>query len=591
MATFLKSANFTGYNGTHFYISLYYDVLSQSTISNQSVVRYYLYVGSRDGYSGYGAYANGYIGDTWVGGLSSIGANSFNYIGSRDLPYTHNDDGTLTVPYWASFNTSWGGVDNASLSGNLTLPKIDRYSIITNATNFTDEENPSITFTNVNLYDLRAKVIVGSTTLLSEDLADSTVVTYNFDLDNIRTQLRQLCTGQTLQVTLAICSLKDNEELYTSTQNVVMSMVNAEPTISYSVTEQNSKVKTLYPTGSKIILNGSKSKFTVTPTALKESTIVSVSVTHLNETQTLTESPYEFNAINVGNSSVFTIKATDSRGFQHTQKITRSSILYTPLSIASFTFERENETSSNLILNMSAVFDRTNFVGTSTQNPYNTLTIYWKLNNGSWHTISNSSITYDYENKRATITNLTLNNVLPYTESGTLSLRLVDRVLEVYDSTVVNKGIPTFDAGEFDFNVNGDLTISDTARSNTINVREELENKIKKYDLQTDTQEELTGRQIDGKDEYIKRYSSSLYQGTVTIPLGFTLSDVEITKIDGTAKSTSNNWFNLNIGDYDGSNTYANLCYLDNSNDSITISNPTGNFTKANIEICYTLND
>ena len=94
MATFLKSANFSGYNGSHFYISLYYDVLSQSSASNQSVVRYYLYTGSSGGYSGYGAYANGYIGDTWVGGATSIGVNSFNLIGTRDLTYTHNNDGS-----------------------------------------------------------------------------------------------------------------------------------------------------------------------------------------------------------------------------------------------------------------------------------------------------------------------------------------------------------------------------------------------------------------------------------------------------------------------------------------------------------------
>jgi hypothetical protein len=61
MATQLKTASFSGGNGSHFYLKLSYDLLSQSIENNTSTIRYYEYVGSKDNYSGSGASGNGYI--------------------------------------------------------------------------------------------------------------------------------------------------------------------------------------------------------------------------------------------------------------------------------------------------------------------------------------------------------------------------------------------------------------------------------------------------------------------------------------------------------------------------------------------------
>lgn len=143
MATWLKSANFNGTNGTHFYISLSYDILSTDVANNKHTVRYYLNVGSQDGYSGGGAYSNGYIGGTWVGGFTSIGRNTSFQVGYRDIDHYHNADGTGTASYSASVNTPWD-IGSASLSGSFTLPVIPRASkpsIITYPTTTTDIGN------------------------------------------------------------------------------------------------------------------------------------------------------------------------------------------------------------------------------------------------------------------------------------------------------------------------------------------------------------------------------------------------------------------------------------------------------------------
>lgn len=466
MATFLKSANFSGYNGSHFYISLYYDVLSQSSASNQSVVRYYLYTGSSDGYSGYGSYANGYIGDTWVGGSTSIGVNSFNYIGSRDLTYTHNNDGSSpTISYWASFNTSWGGVDSASLSGTFTLPKIARYPIITKGNNFTDEENPSVTFSNAGIYDIRAVITVGSTTIYSEDLSDRTVTSYEYELTTAqRNQLRQLCTGKTLSVKLSLQAISNNSVVNTSSTDVTMSIVNAEPTFTYTMVERNQNVIDVVGdnTASSIIDNASTVRITVTPSAKKYATISGVNITVGGTTYSDTESPYQIDVPVTDN--IFTISVIDSRGYTTTQiDSNRTLIPYEQLKINSFSFKRENPISSNVILNADILYYDS--LGSTVNVPE----VKWKLDNGSFVTIPGSEYIFDSQNHKLTITDYELSNVLPYNQQGQFTLYIADLLTTTQDageSGLVLKGVATFDAGEHDFQVNGTLYIADIDRNN-----------------------------------------------------------------------------------------------------------------------------
>lgn len=126
MATELKRANFNGYNGSHFYIRLLYDI-SQNKTNNTSTVKYYLYVGSKDGYSGYGSsYLNGNINGTSVGSTRNIGVNADFLLGSKTEVYTHDSSGKKSVNYSASAAANWGGLGSASLSGTLPLPTIPR---------------------------------------------------------------------------------------------------------------------------------------------------------------------------------------------------------------------------------------------------------------------------------------------------------------------------------------------------------------------------------------------------------------------------------------------------------------------------------
>ena len=144
-----------------------------------------------------------------------------------------------------------------------------------------------------------------------------------------------------------------------------------------------------------------------------------------------------------------------------------------------------------------------------------------KLDNGSYTTIPSSSYTIDTTNNKLTITNYTLSNALVYTSNGTFTIEISDLLVTDTDSRQVLKGVPTYDVGEHDLQVNGDLYIADTTRNNAINVKEEIDNKIPKYELITNGSEVKTGRKIDGQDEYVKRFSASIYNG-LQIPHGLT---------------------------------------------------------------------
>lgn len=400
---------------------------------------------------------------------------------------THNEDGSSLVKNIAtSWNASYGG--SGSANADIYFPPIQRYSIISSASNFNDEENPSITFSNNGLYGLRAKILVGETEIYSQDLVGNET-SYIFELTQTqRNQLRQLCTGKTLNVTLAICSINNNQIVYTSSQNVVMSIVNANPTFTYTVEESNQNVIDFLGTSSanQIISNVSVLAFTVVPTAYKQATILQVWVTNGSLKATKTTSPYE---IRIHGTTIktnsFTIGVNDSRDFSSSQEDNQRTLVdYKIIKINQYSFVRESPTSNNIILNLESVYYDT--VG----NIQNTPVVKWKLDDGSYTTIPSSNYVIDTTNNTLKIVNYELTNALSYQSTGQFTIYVEDRLTNAQDSGEngkVLKGVATFDVGEHDMQINGDLYIADTNRENAINVKQAIQGIDKGVLLWTNT--------------------------------------------------------------------------------------------------------
>lgn len=466
MATYLKGANFTGSNGSHFYIQLYYD-LSQDVLTNTSTITYYLYIGSTDNYSGYGTASNGYINGNWVGSFTSIGRNDYFLVGQRQESVVHNNDGTKTVSYSASVTSSWDYLGNASLSGDLVLPRIDRYPTLISAPNFNDEENPTITYTTIMGFSNATLSACISLTGARDDVPYRQIAvssgSYTFELTNEeRTTLRQACTGKTLQVFFFIRTTANNTNYY-STLTRTMSIINGEPTFTTTITEMNQSVIDILNDSSAttLIKNVSKALVRVTPTAYKEATISGVTI---NNT-TITSSPYQ--TIIVPTSGTFTINVVDSRGYPTAGVETRNLIDYEKVKINNVSFERENPTSSNVILNLDCVY-----YSLSDDNLNNPITVQYKLDDGSFVTIPSTNYVIDNTNHKLTITDYEISNILPYTTQGEFTIKINDSLSQISDKITVIKGIPTMDLGEHDLQVNGDLYVADTDRENAQNILE-----------------------------------------------------------------------------------------------------------------------
>ena len=502
-------------------------------------------------------------------------------IGSWTFDLTHNNDGTYNGYVWAWADV-FAGVE-PTIDANFTLPKINRYAMITTANAFTDEENPSMTFTNNNLYNLRAKLKVGNEVIYSEDLANNTTTSYTFELTNAqRTRLRQLCTGQYLSTTFQIISLENNVEKYTSSKDAQMTIVNANPTFTYSVVETNAKVISALGSSSanSIIDNVSQVKISVTPTTYKEATMSRFWVKHDGKEYQDDTSPYEITIPITADR--FSFDVVDSRGLSPTPTLLIKTLIeYEPLKINSYTFKRENPISSNVILNLDVLYY------SSFGNVANVPVVKWKLADGSYTTIPSSYYTIDSTNHKLTISNYEISNILPYNQQGQFSIYIEDKLTIAEDTGangLVLKGVATFEAGEHDLQVNGNLYIADINRENKVNVKD-----LHKVSIETDGSAVKTGRVIDGYEEYVKRISMTSIGsvGTHTKNLGFTLSDVLIIKIDGVAISNSNNWFALPMGDYNNATTWSIRYQLTNSTNTIDVTTANSNYTSAYFDIYY----
>lgn len=473
MATILKEANFNGTNGSHFKIRLSYD-LSQSQANNTSTIKYYLYMISMDGYSGSGSTCKGYINGSQVGTFTSIGVNTTKQIGTKSTTVTHNNDGTKSVSYSASVDTPWS-LGDASLSGTLTLPTIKRQANITSAPDFTDEESPTITYTNPlgnSVTGLQACIAntEGTTAYANYRDISKTGTSYTFELTEAeRNALRQATTDNTTRSIKFFVRTNINGTYYYSSLQRTLTIVNATPTQTVAVTETNQNVISVLgddSTATYVVQNASELQFVSTPSTLKYATVKNVSLYH-NGTlkQTITTSPYSFTPAKV-ETNTFNVVATDSRNLQANNEIkwTANYIEYIPIDITQYSFKRYNPTSSDIILNATIKYKQTTFKNTA-----NVPTIKWKVGEqGTLNTISSSDYTIDTTNDTITITNLILSNVFSYQNSEEMYLYANDLLTEDTEHMLVTKGIPTFDAGEHDFQVNGDLFVADVNRQNKI---------------------------------------------------------------------------------------------------------------------------
>lgn len=467
----------TGFNFTVYLEARY---TSQDKTGNYSKLltrlRSVVNAGSGSGY-GYGwncSYCNSISGSgAWYFGTETI-------LSSSEQVIYHNADGTKTLTLSASGYVNGAGF-SFNISDSVIFPTIERVPTITLANDFNDEENPVIEFTNpagftINgtlsfSYTDQEDMYIGGVTISRTNITSP----YTFSLtDAERTKLRSTLNDRK-EYTVKYTLQAFNGSTYVDEVAVrkKFTFINAKPTFTSAFVETDSNVISLLGTSaSKLIKNASKVKTTIVPSAKKSATIKSVEIKHGTYDVILNASPYVDTILAL--SDTFEVIVTDSRGYEVPQTITKDLIDYSPIEISKYSFKRVNPTSSNIVLNATIKYMQQTFNSTA-----NKPTLKWKLGaDGTLNAISSSNYSIDTTNKEITISNLTLSNVLPYTQQGRLYLVVNDLLTNDSEYYVVAVGIPVFDYGEFDLQVNGDLYIADRNRQNPVSVKEKLDNLV-----------------------------------------------------------------------------------------------------------------
>lgn len=475
MASFLKEEYF---NNTNFKLVLEYDAIMNQQ-ENYHSVTYYLYFQSLNDYSGSGSSSNGYINSVLVGGTTTLGKNQKLLLGTKTETIYHNTpnaDGTQNAYYSASISSPWSNLGTASVEGTLVLPKINRAS----TWGFTSWQMGNIEDT-LNLIINKYNATYTNKVTIS-NLQNTKIIRTIENAENgyaLKFTEEELQSIYTLDNNATLTNLRFYLNLYTydsegnqvgETQRTLMNgyLTDANPTFTYTIEETNPKVIDLLSSSSAefIIKSVSEPKVSVTATANKGATISTISIT--NGTQAnANENPYTFPKVQTG---TFTIIVTDTRGLTKTQVATKQLINYVEVCINSYSFKRETQVSSNILLNA----DITCYSG-SFNSITNTPQIFYKVGSSGDYVEITSGFTF--ADNKIIFNDYLLEDILPYQQANNIYLYVLDLLTEDVENRLVTKAVATIEAGEHDFQVNGDLFVADTNRENKVNVLEEINSK------------------------------------------------------------------------------------------------------------------
>lgn len=474
-------------------------------------------------------------GSTTSGGYTRFNAGETTII-ETSRTINHNNDGSSpTKNVYTGWSSGFGGSGESNVE--IQMPKIDRLATITDVADFTDEENPVVYFTNPASMYVRAQLLYRKDETLYSfgEITNATSPCEIIISDERREMMRDLLdnngTRYQVEVRLLSALTESSQIIGASTKNVNVNIINAEPMVDLNVVETNQKVINVYESNDASIIVKNASELTLTSDVTLQKSASLKTITYTFNGETKVGESFE-NVIPTDNN--FNVDITDSRNLSAHDDFHPEIVDYMPVSINSYHFERSESTSSEIRLTA----DITYFQGTYNETDNEPIIQYKMGAEGELRTLLTADYSFDEEDNKISIYNLLLQDELVYTESERFYLYVSDLFTEDAENEIVTKGIPTFEAGENDFQVNGDLYIADENGDNPINVKNLVGGggydslpvgSIINFDgdevpvgyeevgnIATNGQPVKTGRVIDGKDEYVKRYSSAFNVGTAT---------------------------------------------------------------------------
>lgn len=394
-------------------------------------------------------------GTDYTGNIMKYDGDSTVTVRSGTNTITHNNDGTKSISYSfsvSSINQSYLP-GSASASGTMALTNIARKAIITSFTDFNDEGNPVIKYTNPGGFSINARLEFAGTNIHRENISNTGIYTFSLT-DAERKLLRQKCTGKSMTVRGVIgTKVNSTNETAWSWVDKTMTIVNDAPTLAPTVIDTLDGSKTLTGDANKMIKHYNTMYATMNATAKKEATITNKKIVNAGVTL------YNDGSFSNTASNVFEFEISDSRGNTATQTITVPMINYVPLSrnlTGEITLSTSDSTKANIEFTVSGNYFNGSFGATS-----NSLIITYNLKNASGTVIDTQSVTNPsgiYNNTYSYTKAIAQD--LDYQESYTLDVQIADKVSpNLTKITKVFKATPVFDWSNEDFSFNVPVSI------------------------------------------------------------------------------------------------------------------------------------
>ena len=430
---------------------------TQSVAGNYSTVSWGLYLvsdGSQWGYVNASSQAAWIVNVNGVryDGTASLGLSvgQKKLLGSGSTQVPHNADGSKTFSFTFTqyFNIYWSGVLLGSHggSGSAALDTIPRAAAIVSAPNFTDMDNPTITYSNNagNVVESLKACISSDGSSVEVPYRDisKTGSSYTFNLTEAeREALRASCTTSNSRSVLFYVTTVIGGQTYYSTATKTLTIADAMPTLSPTVKDTDAAAIGLTGSSAKLIRYYSDAAYTIGAAAKKKSSITAQSVTCGAKSATAASG-----TLAGVESGSFVFQATDSRGNTVSKTVTLPIVEYVHLScvmdVATPTADGET------VLNASGNVYNGSFGAAD-----NVLTVEYRTSTdggstwGEWHPITASKSGNTYT-ATANITGL------DYRTAYTFQARARDALEVAETATKTVKAFPLFDWGESDFSFN-----------------------------------------------------------------------------------------------------------------------------------------
>lgn len=388
---------------------------------------------------------------SWYGSLPS---KTWVTVKTITATVSHNSDGAGNCYLYALINgpgaTTMEGT-YVSGSATVTLDRIPRYASLKSVSDFTDEANPVIIYSNpagTAVSSLQVCISLdGVAAKTSYKDVPKTGTEYTLSLTEAeRNSLRAAApNSNTLQVCFLLKTILGSGS-NVDAKSAKMQIVNADPAVSPAVVDTNSTTKTLTGDPSILVALHSTASVTINATAQKYATIKSKKVEH--GTVTLTGD----GTLAVTNNPI-KITVTDSRGNQTTQNAANTIVPYiNPTCVIGNDLP---ETDGSYRLSVSGVFYNGSIGKTA-----NSLTVQYRYkaaggSYGSWYTFGSVSKSGNTYSATANITGLDYQTVY------TFQVRTIDAIHTsgvIAERAVVSE--PVFDWGQYDFKFNVPVTFS-----------------------------------------------------------------------------------------------------------------------------------